>query len=132
MAASRARETSRTDRLFDDALAEVLAGPEGREILQRMEAGIPGTPTVPIRTRFFDDQLTALAAGPDLAQVVLVAAGMDTRAFLLGLPSRLTLFEVTAPNCSPSNNAAWPGPAPSRHAAGSPSPPTWPATGTST
>ena len=40
MAAVRARETERPDRLFEDPLAEVLAGPEGfhlGQILERVE-----------------------------------------------------------------------------------------------
>ncbi|HVF01560.1 MAG TPA: class I SAM-dependent methyltransferase, partial [Rubrobacteraceae bacterium] len=38
MAAARARESERADRLFDDPLAAALAGPEGVAWLERMEA----------------------------------------------------------------------------------------------
>ncbi len=46
-----------------------------------------------IRTRLFDDQLLrACAAGRD--QVVLLGAGLDTRAFRLDWPDGVRLFEV--------------------------------------
>ena len=94
MAAVRARETARPDRLFDDPLAEALAGPEGFGLMTRMEAGLPENPTIPVRTRFFDDALTRLLAGHGIGQVVLLAAGMDTRAYRLDLP---IVFEVDRP-----------------------------------
>ena len=60
MAAARARESERADRLFDDPLAAALAGPEGFSCLEGMEATArsdgPGLYLV-IRTRFFDDFL---------------------------------------------------------------------------
>jgi methyltransferase (TIGR00027 family) len=50
-----------------------------------------------IRTRFFDDYLaSATAAGCRL--VVLLAAGLDTRAFRLAWPSHTRLFEVDLPD----------------------------------
>src|SRR2546429_7760348 len=86
MAAVRARETARPDRLFDDPLAHVLAGPEGVDLMTRMEVDLPENPTIPIRTRFFDDALVRLLAGRDIGQVIVLAAGMDARAYRLGLP----------------------------------------------
>lgn len=97
MAADRARETARPDRLFADPLADLLAGLEGVELMARMEAGIPASPTIPIRTRFFDDALGRLLASQHIAQVVLVAAGMDARAFRSELPGGVTVFEVDRP-----------------------------------
>jgi methyltransferase (TIGR00027 family) len=95
MAAVRAREAARPDRLFDDPLAEVLAGPEGFDLMTRMEAGLPENPAIPIRTRFFDDALVCLLADHhEIGQVVMLAAGMDTRAYRLDLP---TVFEVDRP-----------------------------------
>src|SRR5258708_6411040 len=50
-----------------------------------------------IRTRFFDDSLTAaVAAG--CFQVVLLAAGLDTRAFRLAWPKDTRVFEVDLPD----------------------------------
>jgi methyltransferase (TIGR00027 family) len=50
-----------------------------------------------LRTRFFDDYLlTATTAG--CAQVVLLAAGLDTRAYRLSWPADVHLFEVDLPD----------------------------------
>jgi len=38
MAAARARESERADRVFDDPFAAALAGPEGFAWLERMES----------------------------------------------------------------------------------------------
>lgn len=86
MAAVRARESVRPDRLFDDPLAEVLAGPEGFDLMTRMEADLPENPTLTIRTRFYDDALVRLLVDRGIGQVVILGAGMDTRAFRLNLP----------------------------------------------
>jgi methyltransferase (TIGR00027 family) len=48
-----------------------------------------------IRTRFFDDYLTAAAAG--CSQVVLLAAGLDTRAFRLAWAPGTRVFEIDLP-----------------------------------
>lgn len=96
MAAERARESARPDRLFTDSLAGKLAGPEGRAIMADMTAGMPDNPAIPIRTRFIDDQIRA-AVG-EVRQVVLVAAGMDARAFRLGLTGDTVLFELDKPD----------------------------------
>ena len=75
IAASRARETLRPDRLFADPYAEALAGPEGRETMARSES-IAGKENafLPVRTRYFDDLL--LAATREIGQVVLLGAGL--------------------------------------------------------
>jgi O-methyltransferase involved in polyketide biosynthesis len=74
-AAIRAGESLRSDRLVDDPLAARLAGEEGRALLVHVQAG----DAIPVRTRHFDDLIAAvIEAG--VRQVVLVAAGMDTRA----------------------------------------------------
>src|SRR5689334_22050755 len=91
MAAVRARESTRADRLFDDPLARDLAGPEGLDLMARMEAGLPENPTLVIRHRFYDDALMRGLADREIGQVVILAAGMDTRAYRLNLP---TVFEI--------------------------------------
>jgi methyltransferase (TIGR00027 family) len=100
MAAARARESERADRLFYDPLAAALAGPEGFAWLERMEAAArsdgPGLYPV-IRTRFFDDFLLDSCRRLGARQVVLVAAGLDTRAFRLDWPSRTRLYEMDLP-----------------------------------
>lgn len=87
IAAARARESSRPDRLFDDPFAAELAGERGREMLRSTERGF-GRPSdfIPVRTRFFDDLLVDWVVDrPGPAQVVLLGAGLDTRAFRLPL-----------------------------------------------
>lgn len=99
-AAARARESAREDRLFDDPLAAALAGPEGFTWLERMEAAAhsesPGLYPV-IRTRFFDDFLLDACGRLGVRQVVLPAAGLDTRAFRLDWPSGTRLYEMDQP-----------------------------------
>jgi methyltransferase (TIGR00027 family) len=100
MAAARARESERADRLFCDPLAAALAGPEGFTWLERMEAaaqsGGPGLYPV-IRTRFFDDFLVGSCRRLGVRQVVLAAAGLDTRAFRLSWPSGTQVYEMDLP-----------------------------------
>jgi methyltransferase (TIGR00027 family) len=100
MAAARARESERADRLFDDPLAAALAGTEGFTLLESMEAAArsdsPGLYPV-IRTRFFDDFLLDSCRRLGVRQVVLPAAGLDTRAFRLDWPSGTRLYEMDQP-----------------------------------
>ncbi|WP_026415326.1 SAM-dependent methyltransferase [Actinomadura oligospora] len=98
VARMRAAEHRREDRLFADPFAEAFAaaGPPA----------VPGTAgamrdmmvlQVIIRTRFYDDYfLDAAASG--IRQVVLLAAGLDTRAFRLDWPDGVRLFEVDLPD----------------------------------
>ena len=104
MAAARARESGRPRRLFDDPLAAALAGPEGFAWLNRMERAQPavlpwGGPVlyVVVRTRFFDDFLLRGSRSAGARQVVLLAAGMDARAFRLGWPPGMRLYELDRP-----------------------------------
>ncbi len=104
----RAHESRRPDRLFDDpyAAAFVAAAPAafpdafpGRtaaaaDPLARMGAAFAVGAV--LRTRFFDDYLLrARAAG--CAQVVLLAAGLDTRAYRLAWPAGTRVFELDLP-----------------------------------
>jgi methyltransferase (TIGR00027 family) len=97
-AAGRALESRRADRLFEDGLAAALAGEEGFRLME--EWRLPGmpveNPTIAPRTRFFDD-LVLEAAADGFGQVVLLAAGMDTRAFRLPLSAEATVFELDLP-----------------------------------
>jgi methyltransferase (TIGR00027 family) len=94
-ASVRAVENQRPDRLFEDPWAETLAGEQG----QAWIAGRPPESFVPIvlRTRYFDDFLLRAANEIGLRQVVMLAAGLDTRAYRLGWPSGLRLFELDQP-----------------------------------
>ena len=95
-AAARARETERPDRLFNDEFAAALAGPEGFDFLDSHWVALGGTPrpNFAVRTRFFDDFLLAAVRNHGIRQVVLTAAGLDTRAFRLEWPPGVYLFEM--------------------------------------
>jgi methyltransferase (TIGR00027 family) len=97
-AAARSRESERADRLFEDPWAALLAGNEGFDFLAREEALLPDRPQAVfvVRHRFFDDFLLKSAAD-GVRQVVLVAAGLDTRAFRLAWPAGVRVFELDQP-----------------------------------
>jgi methyltransferase (TIGR00027 family) len=97
-AAARAREAGRDDRLFEDPWAVALAGAEGFKFLARQEAirGERPEAVFVVRHRFFDDFLVERVRD-GVRQVVLVAAGLDTRAFRLDWPLGLRLFELDQP-----------------------------------
>ena len=94
-AAVRARETRRADRLFNDEWADALAGPQGEAWAARWSADevLP----IVLRTRFFDDFLLGATVDGGARQVVLMATGLDTRAFRLDWPARTHVFELDQP-----------------------------------
>lgn len=94
-AAARAQESQRPDRLFNDRWAEQLAGREGKEWVehQSIDSGI----SIIVRTRFFDDFLKRVMETFPIRQVVLLAAGLDTRAYRLPWPDHTRLFELDQP-----------------------------------
>jgi methyltransferase (TIGR00027 family) len=100
MAANRAAETMRRAPLYRDPLAGDLAGDDGWAALEAVRQGSwPGyasgpDPYLTILTRYFDDALVEAVRKTTIRQVVIVGAGMDTRAFRLAWPSGIHLFEV--------------------------------------
>lgn len=98
-AAIRAVETNRSEnegRLFTDPLAEVLAGSEGFAILEQVRAEMGDQPGIVLRTRYVDDRIIqGLAQG--IRQIVILAAGMDTRAYRLSFPDGTRVFELDRP-----------------------------------
>ena len=99
VAAVRAGETARPDRLFADPLAAAFAaagglepgdGPAGRR-------GVGLRVWVVARTLFLDD-LLAEATRRGCRQVVLLGAGFDARAFRLPWPIGTRCFEVDTPD----------------------------------
>jgi methyltransferase (TIGR00027 family) len=99
-AAARALETDRPEGLLSDPFARELAGDEGFELLALGATGLKaanGTPLYVVRHRFFDDFLIEVTATAALRQVVLVAAGLDMRAFRLDWPSDTQVFEIDQP-----------------------------------
>jgi methyltransferase (TIGR00027 family) len=95
-AAARAQESQRADRLFNDPWATTLAGTEGEEWATH-QAGAFGILMMTVRTRFFDDFVQRVTSEYDIKQVVLLAAGLDTRAFRLSWPEQTRLFELDQP-----------------------------------
>lgn len=92
VAAWRADESERPDALFHDPYARALAGREGFELLEAARnIALIEEPFVPVRTIFFDQRI---GRGP---QVVLLGAGMDTRAFRLQWAPGARVFEVDLP-----------------------------------
>jgi methyltransferase (TIGR00027 family) len=91
----RAKESLREDRLFHDPWAAALAGSEGEEWVEH-RSGDNGN-SIALRTRFFDDFLLRTTSNPETRQVVLMAAGLDTRAFRLTWPAQTRLFELDQP-----------------------------------
>jgi methyltransferase (TIGR00027 family) len=100
VAALRARETLRADRLAEDPYAARFLSAAGVS-----GVSAPGDVTafveimadqVAVRTRFLDDALLAATAG-GCRQVVLVAAGMDSRAYRLPWPAGVAVFELDQP-----------------------------------
>jgi hypothetical protein len=76
--------------------AAALAGQEGQAWLAQR----PADSVIPIilRTRFFDDFLQRITCQDGIRQVVLVAAGLDTRAFRLTWSEQTRLFELNQPS----------------------------------
>lgn len=92
----RATESARRDALFNDPLAELLAGEHGREIV----AGVPRSTRngwwLVARTKLIDDAIAeAIADGCD--RVLNLAAGLDTRPYRLQLPPEFTWVEADLP-----------------------------------
>lgn len=104
VAAARAIETHRHDSLAQDAYAEhfVRAAPACTDWPVRIEQ-VPDGDDDPLwgrfaryfglRTRVLDDFLLR-SARTNARQVVLLGAGLDTRAFRLDWPSDLVVFEI--------------------------------------
>lgn len=103
LAASRAVESGRPDRLIDDPYARALFEAaeadlpmrcdwpaEDEQVTDTEALHLHGSRYIGLRTRHYDDAVVAA----DQQQVVLLGAGLDTRAFRLELPSGLSLFEL--------------------------------------
>lgn len=107
VAAARAIEATRPDSLAHDGLARYFvraAAPAGRWPVRWSD--VPGGPANPLwgrlgryfglRTRVLDDFLLGVTRD-GARQVVLLGAGLDTRAFRLGWPPGCRVFELDRP-----------------------------------
>lgn len=101
VAAVRAAESTRTDRVFDDPMAAAFLrhagweGPPADDGQRRRLRRLVGWVTA--RTWFLDGVVRRACDG-GCRQVVLLGAGLDTRAFRLPWPDGTRLFELDLPD----------------------------------
>ena len=101
VAGLRAIESARPDRLFSDPYASAFVG-AGKALFPAPERpsgqrlGALFYSQLVVRTRFYDEYLTG-AVMTGCTQVVLLAAGLDSRALRLDWPSGTRLFELDLP-----------------------------------
>ncbi len=108
VAASRAVASQGPDALLDDPFAEPLVRAVGLHEFVKVvngESFNEGDPVmtrramseqIALRTKFFDDFFTA-AADAGIRQAVILAAGLDTRAYRLSWPANTDVYEVDQP-----------------------------------
>ena len=108
VAAARALEAQKAEPLAVDSYAEVfcraagglwsdvLDGPVGDHPLRNDEFGRHFVTFQAARTRYFDAYFMA-AANAGVRQVVVLAAGLDSRAYRLDWPAGTTVFELDQP-----------------------------------
>ena len=110
VAAARALASRAPEPLLDDRFAEPLVRAVGHPFFVRMldgdipldDADLPMTfqqrrEQMTVRTRFFDDFFDAATAA-GIRQAVILAAGLDARAYRLSWPIGTVVFEVDQPD----------------------------------
>ena len=106
VAAARAMASREPDALIDDPFAEPLVRAVGLDFFDRMLDGEFSvdddgatrliTTVMAVRTRFFDDFfLDATESGID--QAVILASGLDARAYRLRWPTGTVVYEIDQP-----------------------------------
>ena len=109
VAAARAAATRRPEPVIDDPFAEPLVRAVGIDVFNRLAAGeldfdaedggagFPRmTDTFAARARFYDDYFAQVTEA-GVRQVVIVAAGLDSRAYRLSWPAGTTVYEIDQP-----------------------------------
>ena len=111
VAAARALATKDADPIISDPFAAQLVRAVGIEFFTRVvdgdidpaDAGENGntelqteTDSLAVRTKFFDDFFTGAAAA-GIGQSVILAAGLDSRAYRLDWPAGSVVYEVDQP-----------------------------------
>ncbi|MBU3065379.1 class I SAM-dependent methyltransferase [Nocardia sp. NEAU-G5] len=103
VATARALETVKPDPLVRDEYAArfVLASGDAKMIGQLEDPGgeqewVLGSGMVALRTKFYDDYFRS-AATDGIRQAVILAAGLDARAYRLPWPTGTTVFELDQP-----------------------------------
>lgn len=99
VAAYRARASGRADPVCNDPWAAALAGEEGLALAAAYDPGYPPMELwTAVRTAYFDAQVLHFTAPPpSFDQVVVLGAGLDTRAARLAKPG-LAFFEIDHPS----------------------------------
>ena len=112
VAAARAVATRQPHAIINDPWAAPLVEAVGIESLSRMvqlgtppaDAGLgsdlrlqPVIDSFAVRTRFFDEFFT-VAANSGIRQVVILASGLDSRAYRLPWPHGTVIYEVDLPS----------------------------------
>ncbi|KAA8966169.1 MAG: class I SAM-dependent methyltransferase [Mycobacterium sp.] len=108
VAASRALASQGPDALLDDPFADPLVRAVGLDPFVRIIDGEISfeddpllnrktrTQQITVRTRFFDDFFTS-ATGAGVRQAVILASGLDTRAYRLRWPDGTVVYEIDQP-----------------------------------
>jgi methyltransferase (TIGR00027 family) len=108
VAASRAVASQGPDALLDDPLADPLVRAVGLHPFVRIIDGEldfdddpllnrkARTEQIAVRTRFFDDFFTG-ATNDGVRQAVILASGLDTRAYRLPWPAGTVVYEIDQP-----------------------------------
>jgi len=112
VAAGRALATKDPRRLIDDRFAEPLvravgidffvkmidgtleSSPFGDTEPERVQAMIAG---MAMRTKFFDDYFISTCVNGDVRQAVILASGLDSRAYRLHWPPGTVVYEIDQP-----------------------------------
>ena len=110
VAACRAIETGRDDPLIRDEFAHLLVSAAGPEWARMADGSVDwqhdddygrrefesAVDYQAVRTHFFDEHFAA-SARAGIGQVVILAAGLDSRAFRLEWPAGTVIFEIDQP-----------------------------------
>ncbi|RDH80289.1 SAM-dependent methyltransferase [Mycolicibacterium moriokaense] len=113
VASARAAETESDDALIRDPYAAVLVAGAGtgpwttmldEKVVEKAAAIDPEVAAIfrhmrnyqAVRTHFFDEYFT-VAAAAGIRQIVILASGLDSRAYRLDWPADTTVFEIDQP-----------------------------------
>ncbi len=98
VATYRAMESERADALFQDPFAAILSGEHGKKIVEQLAGGSKQSWFLVARTYILDHWILRLIKNEQIDAVLNLAAGLDTRAYRLTLPSDLKWYDVDLPD----------------------------------
>jgi methyltransferase (TIGR00027 family) len=109
VAAARAAASRETEPLIDDPFAEPLVRAVGVDFFVKMASGDIPTPddqtamgvtrmtdNMAVRTKFFDEFFES-ATDAGVRQAVILASGLDSRAYRLDWPADMVVYEIDQP-----------------------------------